>query len=176
LGTTVAEHADISDKGQSVQIPKIETAANDAETKIPVSKADGKVSIVDTVKYENLSTDYDYTVNGTLMDKESGEVFEMDVKGFPICKFGDYNMPFYDNRNIQLETGDKILFYTDGLVEAKNKYGEIYGQERMVDFLKKNYKLDSSELNKAIKNNLFNHMGDKRKLMDDATYLIMKVM
>ena len=46
----------------------------------------------------------------------------------------------------------------------------------MVDFLKKNYKLDSSELNKAIKNNLFNHMGDKRKLMDDATYLIMKVM
>ena len=53
--------------------------------------------------------------------KESGEVFEMDVKGFPICKFGDYNMPFYDNRNIQLETGDKILFYTDGLVEAKTE-------------------------------------------------------
>lgn len=83
LGTTVAEHADISDKGQSVQIPKIETAANDAETKIPVSKADGKVSIVDTVKYENLSTDYDYTVNGTLMDKESGEVF-MDASGNPV--------------------------------------------------------------------------------------------
>lgn len=107
--------------------------------------------------------------------KKSGKIFTMDVKGFPICKFGDYISPFYDNRNIQLESGDKILFYSDGLVEAKNKNGEIYGQHKLEDFLKKNYNLNSTELNIAIKNNLFNHIGYGEKLMDDVTFIIMEI-
>lgn len=107
--------------------------------------------------------------------KKSGEVFEMDVKGFPICKFEDYIVPFYDNRNIQLESGDKILFYTDGLVEAKNKNGEIYGQPKMKNFLEKNYNLTSAELNTAIKSTLFKHIGNGEKLMDDITFVIMEV-
>lgn len=107
--------------------------------------------------------------------KKSGKIFEMDVKGFPICKLGDYVVPFYDDRNVQLESGDKILFYSDGLVEAKNKNGEIYGQHKLEDLLKENYKLNSTELHIAIKNSLFNHIGLSEKLMDDLTFLIMQV-
>lgn len=107
--------------------------------------------------------------------KKSGEVLEMNIKGFPICKLGDYVMPFYDDRTVQLESGDKILFYSDGLVEVKNKNNVIYGQQKMEEFIKRNCKLNSTELNVAIKSNLYNHMGNDGKLMDDATFLIMEV-
>lgn len=107
--------------------------------------------------------------------KKSGEVLELDAKGFPICKLGDVNLPFYDNRNIQLEIGDKVLFYSDGLVEATDKDGDSYGQGRMKAFLESNFHLGPIELDMAIKNNLFNHIGNYEKLMDDATYLIMEI-
>lgn len=107
--------------------------------------------------------------------KGSGEIVEIDVKGFPICKLGDYYVPFYDDREIQLETGDKILFYSDGLVEAKNIKNEIYGQEKMKKFLQERYRYSANELHKSIINLLHNHIGQNGKLMDDATFLIMEV-
>lgn len=107
--------------------------------------------------------------------KKCGDIVEMDIKGFPICKLGDLNMPFYDNSNVQLETGDKVLFYTDGLIEARNKDGKMYGIDKMKDFLRMNYSLSSAELHKAIKKNLYDHMGNYEELMDDVTYLVMEV-
>lgn len=107
--------------------------------------------------------------------KNTGQVIEMDIKGFPICKLGDQIMPFYEDRKIYLEIDDKILFYSDGLIDAKNKKGQMFEQDRLKDFLKKNYHLNSSDLDIAIKNNLFNHVGQDGKLEDDVTYLIMQV-
>jgi serine phosphatase RsbU (regulator of sigma subunit) len=34
-----------------------------------------------------------------------------------------------------LEPGDHVLFYTDGVVEARNDAGEFFGQRRLVDFV-----------------------------------------
>lgn len=107
--------------------------------------------------------------------KRTGEVVEMDVKGFPICKLGDYFVPFYDDREIQLEAGDKILFYSDGLLEAKNIKNEIYGQEKMKKFLEQRYSYSADELHKSIINLLYNHIGQNGKLMDDVTFLIMEI-
>jgi serine phosphatase RsbU (regulator of sigma subunit) len=36
---------------------------------------------------------------------------------------------------VQLQAGDKLLWLTDGLVEAANPEGEMYGQRRLVDLL-----------------------------------------
>lgn len=107
--------------------------------------------------------------------KKSGEVQELCSKGFPICKLGEYVMPFYDDRTVQLEPGDKMMLYSDGLVEAKNKRNEIYGQHEMKEFIAKNAHLHARDLEVKIKNNLYNHIGHGEKLMDDATFLIMEV-
>jgi sigma-B regulation protein RsbU (phosphoserine phosphatase) len=107
--------------------------------------------------------------------KKSGEILELDSKGFPICKLGEYIMPFYDNRTVQLDSGDKIMFYSDGLIEVKNLKNEIYGQQNMKDFLMKYHNLNAKELQIKIKNNLYSHIGKDGKLMDDATFLIMQI-
>jgi sigma-B regulation protein RsbU (phosphoserine phosphatase) len=37
----------------------------------------------------------------------------------------------YTEREVQLAPGDAICFYTDGLIEARNEIGELYGTARM---------------------------------------------
>lgn len=107
--------------------------------------------------------------------KDSGEIIEINSKGFSICKLGDYIMPTYENRKIQMEAGNKLLLYSDGLVEARNENDEIYGQEKMKDFLKENYALNASDLVVELKENLYHHIGSIERLKDDVTILIMDV-
>jgi hypothetical protein len=37
----------------------------------------------------------------------------------------------YEERSILLGTGDRLTLYTDGLLEARNQHGELYGFERL---------------------------------------------
>ena len=69
----VASHAEIKDEEQTVYFPEIGTTAVDSETGKHISKADGEVTIVDSVKYKNLIPGKEYKVTGILMDKETGE-------------------------------------------------------------------------------------------------------
>jgi len=110
-----------------------------------------------------------------LIIKNTGEIAEMEAKGFAICKLGNYFMPYFEDRVIQLDPGDKILFYTDGLVEAKNLNEDIYDRQNLKDFLRINYSLKATELVDGIWKNLFHQIGSKGKLMDDVTFLIMEV-
>lgn len=67
----IARHEDITDVDQTVYIPKIGTSAIDSETKTDTACNDGEITIIDTVKYENLLPNVEYTIKGTLMDKET---------------------------------------------------------------------------------------------------------
>jgi len=107
--------------------------------------------------------------------RKSGEIEALDSKGFSICKLGDLVDPTYKNREVQLEKGDKLLLYSDGLVEARNTNNDIYGQGKMEKYLKENHFLRASELKSALKKNLYNHIGKSHMLMDDVTYVILEV-
>ena len=107
--------------------------------------------------------------------KNSGKIHDMNVKGFPICKLGNLVSPYYENRTLKLETSDKILFYSDGLVDAKDKNGERHGIDRLKDFLKTRHNLNSEELNTAINERFFKHIGEEGELIDDVTFLTMMV-
>lgn len=126
-GKLVAEHKDLNDAAQTVRIPEIGTQAKDAETENNVSKADKKVTIVDTVSYSNLKEGKKYTVKGTLMDQKTGRPI-VDAKGQKITaeatfvaetSSGTVDVKFtFDGSNLQGETvvvfenlyyGDKLL-------------------------------------------------------------------
>ena len=75
----VIEAADLHDEAESVYYPSISTSAKDGQTQDHVGTL-GKTTIVDTVTYTNLKIGEKYTVNGVLMDKESGKEFRVNGK------------------------------------------------------------------------------------------------
>ena len=79
-GTLLATHADLEDDEQTVYIPEIHTTAKDQTTKINHTEANKTANIVDTVSYTNLLPGREYTVSGTLMDKETGNAVLADGK------------------------------------------------------------------------------------------------
>lgn len=72
-GALLAAHADLEDAEQTVYIPEIHTTAKDQTTKINHTEANKTATIIDTVSYTNLLPGREYTISGTLMDKETGK-------------------------------------------------------------------------------------------------------
>ena len=67
----VATHEDINDEGQSIHFPGIKTTAKSKESGTNVGHPSKEETIIDVVKYDNLMPGKEYTVKGTLMDKDT---------------------------------------------------------------------------------------------------------
>lgn len=77
-GNVIASHEDLTDEGQTVVAvpPEIKTSAADGADGDKEVTADGKATIVDTVKYTGLVPGTEYELQGTLMDAETGEALK----------------------------------------------------------------------------------------------------
>lgn len=77
-GNVIARHEDLTDEGQTVEVvpPDIKTSAADGADGDKEVTADGKATIVDTVKYTGLVPGTEYELQGTLMDAETGETLK----------------------------------------------------------------------------------------------------
>lgn len=77
-GNVIASHEDLTDEGQTVEVipPEIKTSAADGADGDKEVTADGKATIVDTVKYTGLVPGTEYELLGTLMDAETGETLK----------------------------------------------------------------------------------------------------
>ena len=71
--------------------------------------------------------------------------------------------------------GDKLLLYTDGLVEARNSSKEEYSIKRLKNAIKKYNRWGINHLTEAIINNVKEFVGNE-KLADDITLLSMDVL
>ena len=60
---------------------------------------------------------------------------EIDISGNPI---GLLKAPEFDETTVQLNPGDRIYLYSDGLEEERNPSGESFGLERISETLKTN--------------------------------------
>jgi serine phosphatase RsbU (regulator of sigma subunit) len=60
-------------------------------------------------------------------------LIETEGDTFPLGILEDAN---YEETRLQLQPGDKVVFYTDGIVEAMNEQEEIYGFERLQEVIK----------------------------------------
>ncbi len=67
---------------------------------------------------------------------EEGEVTEIeDIGGLLLGKFE--NAP-YQKGTVQLNPGDTIVTFTDGVTEAENESSDFFDEERVINYLKKN--------------------------------------
>ena len=91
-GKELASHADIEDKSQTVTItkPEVGTTAKDGFDGNQTVVSDTEVSVVDTVKYKNVTPGKTYKVTGTLYEKvtdKDGKVSKkrlLDADGNPV--------------------------------------------------------------------------------------------
>ena len=70
----------------------------------------------------------------------------------------------------KLEEGEIILFYTDGIIEAKNAASEMFTYERLGNILEKSFHLSVENLKDHLMNEYEKHVGDE--LPDDDVTLI----
>jgi sigma-B regulation protein RsbU (phosphoserine phosphatase) len=71
-----------------------------------------------------------------------------------------------------LSPGDVVVFYTDGVTEAENRFGEEFGMLRLSAIVGRGSSLSAEDLMVDIYNNAANFCGDN--FNDDVTILVVK--
>ena len=85
---------------------------------------------------------------------------------------GAFPFARYDERQMQLQSGDVLVAYTDGIVEPENEYGEMFGEQRLTDLLSKNADRESSEIIARVMEAVQQWSGGSAELQDDMTILV----
>jgi len=107
------------------------------------------------------------------LSAKSGEAKLIETEGdtLPLGILADAN---YEETNIQLSPGDRLLFYTDGIVEAMNTQEEIFGFERLIDAVQASKSIDADSLLKEILTRVNAFVGGASQ-HDDLTLIIVSV-
>jgi len=71
---------------------------------------------------------------GLIVREETEEVFSLKTKGTIIGMIPNKEALFGENE-FQFVPGDKLILYTDGILESKNEEGQIYGMKNFTELL-----------------------------------------
>jgi serine phosphatase RsbU (regulator of sigma subunit) len=105
--------------------------------------------------------------------RKSGDVLRLKPRGNIL---GVIPNPSYDMNEIQLQKEDRIVVYTDGLIEATNSSKEFYGHERFVDFISESRDLSAREFLDKFWNHLMEWVGDIQNIDDDIAIVVIDVL
>ncbi len=93
------------------------------------------------------------------------EVNGMVVGAFAFAKYGD--------SRLNLKANDLLVFYTDGITEPENAYGEMFGEERLIELLLRNADRDEAEIVSSVIDAVREWTGSD-ELQDDMTLLLLR--
>lgn len=100
-----------------------------------------------------------------------GTVFELTTTGRPVGFFEESDASL---ASIRFEQGDRLLFYTDGIVEARNAAGELFGIDRLKELLAMSSDADHQEFLDRLFNAL-NAFGAADPPKDDCTAIVLDI-
>ena len=151
----VAVHEDINDEGQTIVVktpnPSIGTTLKDEQGAKEVEPK--QVTLIDTVKYTNLTVGKEYEVTGRLMDKETGKELEPAVTGStkftPTEPSGTVDVKFtFDASKF---AGKRVVAFekvSDGEKEVA-VHEDINDEDQTVTIKKLNPEIGTTLINKA---------------------------
>ncbi len=105
--------------------------------------------------------------NPALLYRASGGFVELPATGVP---FGAFRDSKYEMQTISIEPGDRLLVYSDGIIEAVNETGEEFGFDRLCAFSGRSF-ASADERRKELFRFLDDFTG-KAAQYDDMTCLI----
>jgi sigma-B regulation protein RsbU (phosphoserine phosphatase) len=102
---------------------------------------------------------------------KKGKTEVLSIAGFPL---GMFDKAEYQELELQLEPGDLVVFYTDGLSEARDLRGEEFGMERLQEVIEKNCNLPVKKLVEKTFSQIEKFTLDTRRY-DDQTAVALRV-
>lgn len=87
---------------------------------------------------------------------------------------GIHEGEIYDQLAVPLETDDIVLFFSDGVTEARNAAGEMFGPERLVECVRRNAGMDPAELVSSV-HAAAAAFASPRALTDDLTCVVVQL-
>jgi sigma-B regulation protein RsbU (phosphoserine phosphatase) len=99
------------------------------------------------------------------------EIETIQAEGFPL---GMFPSGTWDEFNISTQPGDSVVFFSDGIVDAQNATGDMFGNDRLVACVKKNQHKSASKLAESILAEVGKFQG-KRDRFDDETVVVLRV-
>jgi len=86
---------------------------------------------------------------------------------------GVFETPMYEEGEYQLVSGDVVVMYTDGIVEAMNDKDEMYGYEQFCEFIHGVKHKKADEIKEDILQEMRRFMGETPQY-DDLTLIVVK--
>ncbi|GAB4322577.1 MAG: hypothetical protein Kow0074_14260 [Candidatus Zixiibacteriota bacterium] len=80
-----------------------------------------------------------------------GRIDQLGQGGVFLGQFDDFQ---YIESTVSYQPGDRLLGYTDGIIEAANKKGELFGRKRLEEFLKTYGEASPSEFLQRLRRSL----------------------
>jgi serine phosphatase RsbU (regulator of sigma subunit) len=115
-----------------------------------------------TLKYANAGHDLPYLWRG-------GEAYELRARGMPLGLMPGMS---YEQKEIELDCGQGVLFYSDGLVEAHDPEGEMFGFPRLRTHVAE--RGEERPLGDFLMEELYSFVGEGWEQEDDITILTLR--
>ncbi|UCB53387.1 MAG: SpoIIE family protein phosphatase [Candidatus Zixiibacteriota bacterium] len=110
--------------------------------------------------------------NYPVLCRAGGETSELSEGGLFLGPFPDAS---WQDSEIQLENGDLLFIYTDGVTEAsRGKTEEQFGEERLKEYLRENLFQSPEQINRRLTKVVEKFTGS-RQFEDDLTVLTLKI-
>jgi len=102
----------------------------------------------------------------------NGEVDTVHAEGFPLGMFPNVK---YEEFSLSTQPGDSLIFFSDGITDAQNMNGDMFGDDRLKLVVKKNAQKSASKIADAILSEVAKFQGERERF-DDETVVVLKVL
>jgi sigma-B regulation protein RsbU (phosphoserine phosphatase) len=107
-----------------------------------------------------------------LRRRRDGRVDELDQRGLLLAFDADAQ---YATAEVTLDAGDRLVFFSDGLVEACNAGGDFFGDARLEQLLVASAAVTPEQFVDQIVADLRRWVGADKQLQDDVTMVVVDV-
>jgi len=107
--------------------------------------------------------------NPPLLIRADGRSTELNAAGAVLGQFPDWR---YEQSEVQIRSGDTLLLFTDGLVEACNPDEESFGEDKAVWTVQENPNSSAEDLMALLIRAASQHCGEA--FQDDASLIVLK--
>jgi sigma-B regulation protein RsbU (phosphoserine phosphatase) len=108
--------------------------------------------------------------NSPLLVRTTGEVTRLDVGGFPVGITPDCE---YREGWAQMEPGDVLVIYSDGVTESQNEQGDEFDEARLIEVVQRNRERSAPSIRDRVDEALTKFVG-QATAVDDLTLVILK--